>query len=210
MPRYSADGDKALMEAVLRQLDGKIDYIRLARDLGLESNKTAWKRWDTFKKRLGGGLVAAPKSPASTSASVFARNVSLKEAAVSPPTTPERTGKDGKQGRLGSKKRKRELSLSDDEDEDGDGGIKLGLGLKEGNGTGTEVAWDRVVQETPTRRMPARKARVLSFKEEASEAEDGEGEEEEEEEVEDLGHGSGHGGTEETEEMGGDFDEGEA
>jgi hypothetical protein len=51
--------------------------------------------------------------------------------------------------------------------------------------------------------MPAMKARVFSFKEEPSEAEA-------EEDVEDLGHGSGHGCTEESKETCGDFNEGEA
>jgi hypothetical protein len=177
----SGDSDKDLMEAILRQIDGKIDYQVLANDLGLGKAKSAWQRWSRFKKaKLSGG---AKKSP--TAAKV------MKASAATPPKTPKGAGNKGK----GFKKRKLE---SADEDE-------VDLEIKEDEGADGGGNWDEAMQQTPSRRLPARKARVISFKEDQSEAEN----DEEGEDFADSGHGSGHGGMDDDDEFFGASDEGE-
>jgi hypothetical protein len=175
----SVGADVALMEAALRQLDGEMDYNRLASDLGLSNNNPARNynaarmRWSRFKTRLSDGSKKAPTAKV------------VKVQVVTPPKTPKGKVK-------GSKKRK--LASTYDE---------IDLGIKAEDASSEEM-WEGTVPETPSRRLAARKAQGTSFREEPSdvEVEDKEG-------FEDSGHGSAHGGTEESDGFDVGSDEGE-
>jgi hypothetical protein len=145
----SEDTDKELMMAVLRQIDGTIDYRVLANDLGLEKPKNAWQRWSRFKtKNFAAGAKTSPATPKAKKAQI-----------IQPAKVLTSNGKKGP----ATKKRKR--ASDDDEDEDDELDINLDLKneLEELEGDGT-------LQGKPFRRLPARKTRrVIAFKEESSE-----------------------------------------
>ena len=169
-----SDADKQLMMAALRQLDGKIDFIRLAQDLGVSSNKTAWQRWSRFRSKLN-TFPPAPKS-------------SLENGRTAQVTTPSKTPKAKPKTRSPRKKRKIFSS-----DEEGDDELSLNVKNETGHNENGDVS---PAFETPTRKLPSRAARVATFKEESSD-----NEEEEEQEDFDL-IDSRHEGTSVTEIMG--------
>lgn len=174
MSPRSADADKALMEAVLRQLDGKLDYQRLACDLGIDKPGTAWKRWSVFKKRLGAG---APTSPAAV------------RVVKGPVATPPKTTNVRVRGKQGKASKKRKLVASDEEDDE------IDFQIKEDEDGGEDGTWIGALPEMPSRRLSVRKARVITFKEGPSETEH----DEPGEDFADSGRGSGHGASDERE-----------
>jgi hypothetical protein len=167
----AGDSDKELMEAVLRQFEGKIDYQKLAEDLGMKTAKVAAQRWTRFKKKLADGR--ALESPA-TKAS--------KSSTTTPSKTPTGKGTDkGKQAKASTPKKRKTMSDNDDDEDE------LVLNKWEGEG-GEEEMQGGPVRETPSRQPSARKSQVMSFEEESSETEHNR-----ETEFDDPGNGSGYG-----------------
>jgi len=146
----SFDSDKALMEAALRQLEGKIDYHILASDLGLTGHtatNTARMRWTRFKKRLNedkSNNSTTPKKPATT-----------------PP--PKTTSKITKAKPKGSSKKRKIDKEGEEEDI---------LGIKDEFDDAESAVWEAELLQTPTRRLPGRAARVTTFKSEDSDDEE--------------------------------------
>jgi hypothetical protein len=180
--------EQALCIAVLKQIEvGKVNYELLRKELGLATTNAAQVRWSRFNTKLKG-------------------KKSGKKASDTPPATPKSKG--APRGKKGSSNKKRKIESSDEEDEvntpntsqdemkdeagDGDGDITM------------EAA------ETPTRKLPLKGARVMSFKkllEQEEEASDiDEGQEEADDEKEEF-IDSGHGGTPEAVEDEGNSDE---
>lgn len=145
-----SDADKQLMIAALRQLDGKLDYTRLARDLGIPNVKTAGERWSRFKAKLNNGA-SQPQTPQSNSTRTTA------------PTTP-RSANRKLPSQSNSPTKKRKMAISNDEDQ-----IDIPSETMFGNGDDGRPPITQPLLETPTRRLPTRKARMTSFKEESSE-----------------------------------------
>lgn len=141
----SFDSDKALMEAALRQLEGKIDYHILASDLGLTGHtatNTARMRWTRFKRRLNEGKSNNPTTP--------------KKSATTPP--PKTTSKITKH-KLKAFPKKRKIDRDEEEEEEEDiVGIKTELDDTE------NAVWEAELPQTPTRRVLGRAARVSTFK----------------------------------------------
>jgi hypothetical protein len=158
-----ADGDKELMMAALRQLDGSMNFKILAQDLGMNSANSANKRWSRFKVKLhrGNPTASATTSPVKMQSS--------------PAKSPKRNA-DTLNQKTSAKKRR--INSSDEEEEEDDLEVK-----EEPNGDAVDP---RTAFTTPPRRLPARSARVRTFKEATSD--------EEEPEDEDFAD-SGHGGT---------------
>jgi hypothetical protein len=80
----SSDPDKELMEAVLRQIDGKINNQQLADDLGMDSAKSAGQRWRRFKTKL-----LSRKEKKQSAATRVAKTITLKPAKLSNSTGSE-------------------------------------------------------------------------------------------------------------------------
>lgn len=142
---------------------GKIDNERLRVDLGASTKNAIAIRVSRLKAKLHGGT-RAKKSPSSILLPVRSKYAMVSQIIFANtevfPIAPISKGK-GKIGGRGGKKRK--LSMSDADDEE-----SIDALLKEENG---EVGRDDLVIETPTRQLPARQARVLSFKEDDSDDE---------------------------------------
>ncbi len=179
----SSDPDKVLMQAVLLQVDGKLDYKRLAQGLGMKSAQVAGQRWRRFRdSKLLGGKLATPRATNNVTPTKNPNGSSKgKQTSIS-------TG-NGKQANA-SKKRKA-MESSDVEEEE--------LNWKDES---SEDEFEGAVKETPSRKLPARKARKLSFKEFKEEI----SEEDDNSEDEDfqVGHGSAYGAMKDIEKLGGD------
>jgi hypothetical protein len=123
---------ETLLLGVLNQLDlsGKIDYKRLAHNIGIQSSEAARMRWQRFRNNLR----------ASTGTS-SAKPLGVQKSTKSPP----------KKVKWARKETSEEASRADDELDD----------MEE-------------TPETPVRKMPSRKARVVVFKDELSDFEDAE------------------------------------
>jgi hypothetical protein len=150
----SAEADRALMAAILTQIEvGKINFSKLAQDLNLPTKTAASMRWYRFKARLNDGVISATSTPAKIPQS----------STAAPSTTPNKSAKGNRMNESPSKKRKRAGSDIGEKDDSG-------LDIK------GEVDWENVasvvIPETPPRRLPFRKARVTTFKEEDLASED--------------------------------------
>src|SRR4051812_658405 len=152
----SSDADKALMSAVLSQIEvGKINYDKLAQDLNLPSKAAASMRWSRFKAKLN--ITTTPSRATNVTAST-------------PQTTPSKGGR----GKKDTPAKKRKLAISDDDDGDDERGLDIkGEPLGDENGDWGDAAG---IPDTASRKLPVRMARAANFKEEvASEDEDLEG-----------------------------------
>lgn len=146
--------DQAVMIGILKQIEvGKIDNEKLRVELGLPTKNAASVRVSRLKAKLARGAGAAEFSNMTTPKS---KSIPSK----------------ARRGSSGSSAKKRKISMSDTEDEEEDE-VDMVIPREEGDGAG-EGASEQPVLETPTRRLPQRKARVISFKEETSEEEVGE------------------------------------
>jgi len=85
------------------------------------------------------------------------------------PTTqkPKSTPSKARRGSSGSSAKKRKISTSDADEEEEDE-VDMVIPKEEGEGA-KNIAPEQLALETPTRRLPQRKARVISFKEESEE-----------------------------------------
>lgn len=142
---HFTDADHALMVAILKQVEvGKIDNERLRVDLGLNTKSAASVRLSRLRAKLGKEGVRQ----------------------TGPPTTPKAKSSPNK-GKAGGENtsKKRKLSMSDDEDDEEEE-IDLVVPTLEEKEEGEEKV-AIIVTETPTRKLPQRKARVMTFKQES-------------------------------------------
>lgn len=176
--------DQALCLAVLKQVQvGNVDYELLRAELNLPSKNAAQIRWSRFNTKLRGGVPASKSTGARRGR---------------PSTTTGKVTKGKTKGKPKSKKRK--MDFSDDDEEDEVDMIATDDKDEDMKEEGEEETGLMTPFQTPTRKLPTRKARVTTFKEGASdddEEQEQEGEDEDEAvDVKEEFHDSGHGGTE--------------
>lgn len=162
--------DQALCLGVLKQLQvgrGGVDYEKLRVELGLGTKNAAQVRWSRFNSKIRND---APGS------------LSGKTASDTPSTPSGKTDKTKCQNTSSAKKRKIDLS---DEEELTD--IQSAKYMKHDGSEGEEDN-DLLQVETPTRKLPSRRARVTDFKEIDSESEEGEDDRDGEEDAESAEH----------------------
>lgn len=132
------EADTALLLAILNQVTvSSIDCGRLAQDLGISERKTASKRWERLRKKIG------MQAPGRGNHSKLGTNISSKGSPSKPVGVTKNT----------SSARSSFSSSSSFEK-----GIKEEFGDR---GVGMEPS----PPVTPIRKLPGRKARVASFKE---------------------------------------------
>ncbi|ESZ91451.1 hypothetical protein SBOR_8174 [Sclerotinia borealis F-4128] len=175
-----------LVMSVLSQVEvGRIDYDKLAKDIGVATPKAARCRWDRYRQKLAKGAGLPPTSARK------AVGASKKIGAVSPKKA---GGSPKKSGRESLKKsRGRAIKRESDEDEEeeevnaGEEGEEMDYDKE---GTDVDIKVEEPV--TPLRKLPYRQARVTKFVEETSDAEDEQ--EEEDGDVQDDPEVDGMGG----------------
>jgi len=97
----SADADVILLKGIIKQLNGKIDFDLLAKDIGVKDSRAARNRWDNYRRKhfTGGEPISSIKGPSATPKKTF-------------------NGKTKKDRPI----KKRKTMLSDEEEEDGEDG----------------------------------------------------------------------------------------
>lgn len=166
--------DQALCLAVLKQIEvGKLNYVLIQKELGLPTPGAARVRWSRFKSRLGD-------------------NTATNRAPKNPPSTPK--SKAIPKSKKGSSNKKRKIQSSDEEDEmeDADTPNTSQDEIKDEEIDGGDVVMKAA--ETPSRKLPIRRARVTSFKD-LVDGSDGEGGKEEADNEKEEFVDSGHEGT---------------
>jgi len=64
----SADADVILLKGIIKQLNGKIDFDLLAKDIGVKDSRAARNRWDNYRRKhfTGGEPISSIKGPNAT------------------------------------------------------------------------------------------------------------------------------------------------